>query len=342
MLLYSCFVRRKLPKAVGQVLGVLQSRTYAKNPLESRSMAELKGVIGGGKKGGRGGRGRKKGGKKGLKQSLMVPLGQGKAGITWPGLSHTLQRTRYGSNWLQKDELGAQVDADLAGRGKPNELFLPRLEGDKSVERRLSEMNWSRKGWSGRLWAGRYVGCPESPDGKPLTSFRSIVMELKRVSNQTKGGKKRTVSALVVVGNGNGVAGFAVGRSEETKAAIRKAKNKAVNYLQMIPRLENHTMYHNVLVKYCRTTVKMERGIKGSGLRCHRSIASVCELAGLKDGRVKVIGSTNPLNLVRATFKALTNQETHQTLAEKSGKFLVEFNRDRDFRPIIVASTANN
>ena len=90
-----------------------------------------------------------------------------------------------------------------------------------------------------------------------MTLFPLVCVQLKRVSNQTAAGKKRTLSALVIVGNGNGVAGFGLGKAEEAFPAIRKvclyfssrfiltisvqAKNKAVNYLYFIPRYNDHT-----------------------------------------------------------------------------------------------------
>lgn len=86
-----------------------------------------------------------------------------------------------------------------------------------------------------------------------------------------------------------------------------------------------YAVYHNIKVKYCRTSVNMERRIKGitiiishcceviagnvgTGLSCHRIISTICNLAGIKDARAKIIGSTNPLNIVRATMKGLTSQ----------------------------------
>ena len=94
-------------------------------------------------------------------------------------------------------------------------------------------------------------------------------------------------------------------------------------------------------------------------MRCQRAISAICQLAGLKNMRAKIVGSTNPLNIVRATFKGLTSQvsvlyilfsdcvplqnfivssqETHQSLADKTGKFLVEYRRECGYRPVVIA-----
>lgn len=299
-------------------------------------MDALLGSVGGGR-GGRGGRGRKKGGKKALRHQQEVILGSGQNNVRWGGLSHPFssERFRYGPQWLKTDDFGMTEVSDSAEKTEDNVFNARDLEGPSGQRMPLSMQNWGKKGWSGRSWNGRYVGCPELPDGTPLTDFSSTVIELKRVSNQTKAGKKRTVSCLVVVGNGNGVAGYAVGRGEEIRTAIRKAKNKAVNALQYIPRYEDTTVYHNIKVKHCRTNILIERRVAGSGLKCQRAIYAICKLVGIKDLKAKILGSNNPLNIVHATMKGLTSQETHQSLADEEGKFLVEFHKECGGRPIV-------
>ena len=314
-------------------------RHYAtRNPLQRRTIKELiKGVSGG--RGGRGGRGRRKGGAKGLKPPEELKVGRGAGGVRWPGLSYPLPQVKSMQLW-DKEKLIIQT-VDEKSEEWDNEdigvVDLRKFEDSKMFKRRISEKNWSRKGWSGQSWGGRFVGCPESPDGQPRLDFHSIVIEMKRVANQTRGGKKRTISCLVIVGNGNGAAGFAVGKGDDARTAIRKAKNKAVNYLQVIPLCDNHTIYHNIKTKYCKTQILMERKVKGHGLRCQRAITAISELVGIKDMRAKIIGSTNPLNIVRATFRGLSLQETHQDLADRTGKFLVEFRHETNMRPVVVA-----
>lgn len=333
-LLYNCVIRCALN---GKSLQTV--RLYARNPLERRTREQLTAAVAGGR-GGRGGRGRKRGGTKGLKHDQVIKFGEGVGGVRWPGLSFPLERKPlYGTQWLQPSRMGIQKveegSADFPNWD--NEVSVKEIEGNRQTKRKFSEMGWSRRGWSGKQWKGRYVGCPEAPDGTPLTAFRSVVIELKRVVNQTAGGKKRTVSALVVVGNGNGAAGFAVGKGEDVKTALRKAKNKAVNYLQFIPRCDDHTIYHNIQIKHCQTKILMERRVQGTGLSCHRAIMAICGLVGLKDMRAKIVGSTNPLNIVRTAFKGLTSQQTHQSLADESKLFLVEYRREANYRPVVVA-----
>ena len=293
------------------------------------------GAVSGGR-GGRGGKGRKKGGKKGLKHdNVEITFGHGKDVIECPW--KTSAKYAYGASWL-RDANSAPQPIKSDGEEDLSTFTLDQVEGQARARKPLSQLYWSTKGWTGKSMKGKYIGCPEAPNGEPLTDFYSVMIDLKRVSNQTSTGKKRTVSATVLVGNGNGLVGFAVGRSEMTMAAIRKAKNKAVNYLQFIPRYDDHTLFHNIYVKYKQTKIQMERRCPGTGLSCHRIITSIFQLAGIKDARAKIIGnSKNPLNVVRATFKGITSQQVYQTVSDKSNRFLIENRRECYNRPVVMA-----
>ena len=293
------------------------------------------GAVGGGRRGGRGVR--KKGSKKLLKHDgLEVTFGHGKDVIKWPWKTNT--KYVYGANWLRDSNTGAAKPVHGDREEEQTTFTLDEVEGQQKKEHPLSQKFWSTKGWTGKSLKGRYIGCPEAPNGEPLPEFYSVMVDLKRVSNQTPTGRKRTLSATVLVGNGNGLVGFGVGRGEKSLAAIRKAKNKAVNYLQFIPRYNDHTLFHNVYVKYKQTKIQMEKRCPGTGLSCHRIITSIFQLAGIKDARAKIIGnSKNPLNVVRATFKGITSQQMYQTVSDESDRFLVETRRECYDRPVIMA-----
>lgn len=330
-----------LRSAVGELSAVsLGGRFYSsRNPLERRTLKELlKSVSGDG--GGRGGKVSKRGGVKGFKPPETLKLGRGQRGVRWPGLSYPLPSLKSIDRVSSQESALSMKEAAQEGVDEGDEdvgvVSLRKFDNREWEPKRVSDMNWSRKGWSGRGWRGRSVGCPELPDGTPMMDFGSVVMEMKRTASHTSAGKKRTISCLVVVGNGKGAVGFAVGKAEEVRPAIRKAKNRAVNYLQVIPVCNGHTIYHNIQTKYCRTNIFMERRVKGHGLRCQRAVKAIAELAGIKDMRAKIVGSNNPLNIVRAAVKGLLSQETYQSLADKSGKFVVEFREENGMRPLVV------
>ncbi|XP_053489704.1 28S ribosomal protein S5, mitochondrial [Ictalurus furcatus] len=152
-----------------------------------------------------------------------------------------------------------------------------------------------------------------------------------------KEGRKRSISALVAVGNGNGAAGFALGKATDRTTALRKAKNRAMHYLYYIERYNDHTIYHDVESTFKRTTLRMKKQNKGYGLHCHRAVITLCKLIGIKDMYAKVEGSVNLLNITRALFQGLANQETHQMLADRKQLNVVEFSEERGPLPVVVA-----
>lgn len=284
----------------------VMKRCYAKGEYENLWAAAT---------GGRGtGRGRKK-------KINIAPnpenLFFGKAQMVWPGLTKPIK-------------LGLQDRKD-------KDDFETELKYDQSKERgRLPGMNV--RGWSGRAWPGKHVGPPQTCNGETLEDFDSIVIEVKRTAVQKKLGKKRTVSAVVVTGNGNGAIGWAIGKAQNPVAAIRKARNKAANYLHYIPICDNHTIFHNLRTKYEATKIIFERRPAGHGLRCQRIIKAIAELAGIKDMRCKLVGSNTPQRIVKATFQGLKSQESHGELANRTGKNVVEYRPEMGLRPVVVAS----
>lgn len=198
------------------------------------------------------------------------------------------------------------------------------------------------RGWSGRSWPGRYAGAPESLSGEEVKGFESIVIEVKRVSVTKKGGRSRQISALVVVGNRNGSIGWAIAKGSMAMKSIKKARNKAVNYLHYVPICDGHTIYHDLTTKHKSTELKFERKVPGYGRRAQRIVDAVCELAGIEDVRCKLIGRTTPLSVIRCAFQGLKLQESHQELAERLGKHVVEYRPEQGNRPIIVATPSAN
>ncbi|CAB1343800.1 unnamed protein product, partial [Coregonus sp. 'balchen'] len=151
-------------------------------------------------------------------------------------------------------------------------------------------------------------------------------IQVKSVFNMTaKEGRKRSISCLVAVGNGNGAAGFALGKAADRQTALRKRYN-------------DHTIYHDINSTFKRTTLLMKKQHKSYGLHCHRAVITICKLIGVEDMYAKVEGSVNLLNITRALFTGLANQETHQSLAEKKQLHVVEFQPERGPLPLIVAT----
>eukprot|EP00794_Sanderia_malayensis_P017378 gene17379-19117_t len=265
-----------------------------------------------------GGRGTGRGRKKRVDTSAKPEnLAFGKAQILWPGLSKPIKLGHYSRD--DKDEF--ETAQEQRERRASTGLARQRL-----------------RGWSGYSWPGKHVGQPHNDAGMPMEGFDSIVIEVKRTAVQKTLGKKRTVSAVVVTGNRKGVVGWAIGKGQSPVAAIRKARNKAANYLHNIPVCDGHTIFHNFKTKYEATEIVFERRPAGHGLRCQRIIKAICQLAGIQDIRCKLVGSNTPQRVVRAAFQGLESQESHQELAERTGKMVVEFRQEMGGRPVVVAT----
>uniref|UniRef100_A0A3P9JP81 Small ribosomal subunit protein uS5m n=1 Tax=Oryzias latipes TaxID=8090 RepID=A0A3P9JP81_ORYLA len=234
-------------------------------------------------------------------------VGEGRGGFLWPGLNAPVLKDGSLQSMSRRGETEQQeVQAELVRQ---------RDEWEKKRKMKVKR----ERGWTGNSWGGTSLGPPDpGPNGETYEDFDSRVIEVKSVFNMTaKEGRKRSISCLVAVGNGNGAAGFALGKAADRNTALRKAKNRAIHYLYYIERYNNHTSY---------------------GLHCHRAVITLCKLIGLKDLYCKVEGSVNLLNITRALFTGLAQQETHQVLADKKKLHVVEFQSNQGPLPIVVAS----
>lgn len=186
---------------------------------------------------------------------------------------------------------------------------------------------------------GRSIGPPDPVGEETFDGFDTRVLELKSVFNM-KGnlGRKRQISAFVVTGNKNGSAGIALGKAVESKAALRKAKNRAGQKMVYIEIFNNHTVYHSFFCQFGKTKIFVTKKPEGYGLVCHRAIRTACEVIGIKDLYAKIEGSTNLQHIIKAFFIGLLQQKTHQMLAEEKKLHVVEFRKENDYFPTVVAS----
>ena len=149
------------------------------------------------------------------------------------------------------------------------------------------------------------------------------VVALNRVSKTVKGGRIMKFSALVVVGDGNGVVGFGMGKSNEVPDAIRKALEDAKKNLHKIA-LKGTTIPHEVTGKYGAGAVLMRPAPEGTGVIAGGPVRSVVEMAGIKNIRTKSLRSNNPCNVVRATIAGLASLRSAEEVAAIRGKTVKE------------------
>lgn len=149
------------------------------------------------------------------------------------------------------------------------------------------------------------------------------VVAINRVSKTVKGGRIMKFSALVVVGDGNGIVGFGLGKSGEVPDAIRKGIEDAKKNLVKIP-LKGTTIPHEIIGKFGAGEVLMKPAAPGTGVIAGGPVRAVIEVAGIKDIRTKSLRSNNPCNVVRATINGLASCTTLKEVAAKRGKSVKE------------------
>lgn len=147
--------------------------------------------------------------------------------------------------------------------------------------------------------------------------FEDKLVAINRVAKTVKGGKNFGFAALVVVGDKKGRAGFGHGKAREVPEAIRKATEEAKRKLVRVPLREGRTLHHNGAGRWGAGKVVLRSAPPGTGIIAGGPMRAVFEVVGVQDVVAKSLGSSNPYNMVRATFDALTEQVSPRHVANK-------------------------
>lgn len=144
------------------------------------------------------------------------------------------------------------------------------------------------------------------------------VLYVNRCSKVVKGGRKFSFSALILVGDGKGRVGYGFAKANELTDAIRKGGELARKAMTSYE-LEGTTIPHEIIVHWDGATVLLKPAPPGTGVVAGSKVRAILEMAGIKDVMAKNLGSSNPLNMVKATFKALESLRRRETIARARG-----------------------
>ncbi|MBF0175851.1 MAG: 30S ribosomal protein S5 [Magnetococcales bacterium] len=142
---------------------------------------------------------------------------------------------------------------------------------------------------------------------------------IKRTAKVVKGGSRFNFSAIVVVGNGRGMVGYGLGKAKEVPESIRKATEQAKKSMVAIPIRDGRTLHHEMVGKYGSGSVVLRPAADGTGIIAGGSMRPIFEALGIRDILAKSTGTSNPHNLIKATFKALLDIRAPEEVAAKRG-----------------------
>ncbi|KAJ3075078.1 28S ribosomal protein S5, mitochondrial [Podochytrium sp. JEL0797] len=167
-------------------------------------------------------------------------------------------------------------------------------------------------------------GAAPRPSAEREAPLQKRVLHVRRVARSTKGGKIRSISAIVVVGNGNGVGGYGEGRASEAAGAVAKATAIAIKNMMPIERFQQRTVYGDINHRYHAVNFTIKTAPPGFGIVANNPIHEICRCIGIRDLAAKVRGSMNNLNVIKGFFEALQIQKTPTEIAQARGRKLVD------------------
>ena len=152
-----------------------------------------------------------------------------------------------------------------------------------------------------------------------IPELEERVVYINRVSKVVKGGRRFGLTALVVVGDGNGRVGVGLGKSQEVPIAIRKGVEDAKKNMFTVPITPEGTLPHPVLGEYGAGRVLIKPAIRGTGVKAGGPVRAIMELAGVTDVITKSLGTNNAMNIVKATAEGLKSMQNPDEVSERRG-----------------------
>jgi small subunit ribosomal protein S5 len=159
----------------------------------------------------------------------------------------------------------------------------------------------------------------DSAEAAELENITELLIKINRSAAVVKGGRRFSFSALSVAGNRAGLVGHGFGKARQVPNAIEKAAKDARKHMMRVSLTPEGSIPHEVTGRHCGAVIRLIPASPGTGIIAGQSTRAVCEMAGVKDILTKAYGSTNPINLIKATFDALAQLRMPQAIAELRG-----------------------
>ena len=181
---------------------------------------------------------------------------------------------------------------------------------------------------SGRPPRERERGRDRKPDEE--SELTDKLVTINRVAKVVKGGRRFAFAAIVVVGDQRGRVGHGAGKAREVPEAIRKATDAAKRNLTRVPLREGRTLHHDVQGRHGAGKVFLRAAPPGTGIIAGGPMRAVFESLGVADVVTKSIGTSNPYNMIRATFEALKDQTSPKSVAQRRGRKIADLMARRE------------
>jgi small subunit ribosomal protein S5 len=152
-----------------------------------------------------------------------------------------------------------------------------------------------------------------------IESITEQLIQVNRCAAVVKGGRRFSFAALTVTGNRAGMVGYGFGKARQVPGAIEKASKDGRKHMMLVPRTTWGSIPHEVIGEFCAARVILIPASEGTGIIAGTSVRAVAEMAGIKNLLSKAYGSTNPINMVKATLDALSQLRTPETVAALRG-----------------------
>ncbi|HEY7990227.1 MAG TPA: 30S ribosomal protein S5 [Stellaceae bacterium] len=152
------------------------------------------------------------------------------------------------------------------------------------------------------------------------SEFVEKLVSINRVAKVVKGGRRFGFAALVVVGDSKGRVGYGSGKAREVPEAIRKATDQARRALIRVPLREGRTLHHDIIGRYGAGEVIMRAAPQGTGIIAGGPMRAIFEALGVQDVVAKSVGTSNPHNMIKATFQALNRSTSPRSVAARRGR----------------------